>query len=334
MLKIFKLEFMKKSVLLTALWLLGISSVFAQNQQTYSELVNEAWGLYESKNFQESAEKYSEAFKSKGDKGAINDRYNAACSWALAKEIDSSFVQLFRISEKGNYTNYSHITTDSDLSILHSDKRWNEVINLVKVNKEKAEANLDKPLVAILDSVYKYDQGLRMQANTVYDKYGRDSQETKDLWKSIAENDSLNLIIVKKILDERGWLGADIIGNQGNTTLFLVIQHADLKTQEKYLPMMREAVKKGNARPSALALLEDRVALGQGKRQLYGSQIGLDRESGVYYVLPLEDPENVDKRRAAMELGDLQDYVSNWNIVWDVEKYIKELPDIEAKQKK
>jgi hypothetical protein len=116
--------------------------------------------------------------------------------------------------------------------------------------------------------------------------------------------------------------------------LFLVIQHADLKTQEKYLPMMREAVKKGNARPSALALLEDRVALGQGKRQLYGSQIGLDRESGVYYVLPLEDPENVDKRRAAMELGDLQDYVSNWNIVWDVEKYIKELPDIEAKQKK
>ncbi len=79
-------------------------------------------------------------------------------------------------------------------------------------------------------------------------------------WKIINEKDSINLIKIKKILDERGWLGADIIGNQGNSTLFLVIQHSDIETQEKYLPMMREAVKKGNANSSSLALLEDRVA--------------------------------------------------------------------------
>ena len=324
---------MKRIILLLVLGILVMTSVFGQDQQKYSELVKEAWGLYESKNYQESAEKYSEAFKALGDKGATNDRYNAACSWALAKENDSSFVQLFRIAEKGNYTNYSHITTDSDLSILHSDKRWNDVLNLVKANKEKAEANLDKPLVAILDAVYQDDQDLRNQASAVYEKYGRDSQETKDLWRSIAENDSLNLIIVQKILDERGWLGPDIIGNQGNTTLFLVIQHADLQTREKYLPMMREAVANENARPNALALLEDRVALGQGKRQIYGSQIGLDRETGKYYISPLEDPENVDERRATMGLGKLKDYVSGWNIVWDAEEYIKELPNIEAKRK-
>lgn len=324
---------MKETIFLTLFGLFVISSVFGQNQQTYSELVKEAWSLYESENFQESAEKYSEAFRAKGDIGAINDRYNAACSWALAKEIDSSFVQLFRIAEKGNYTNYSHITTDADLSILHSDKRWSDVINLVKVNKETAEANLDKPLVAILDTIYQEDQGLRNQSGDIAEKYGRDSQEMKDLWKSIAEKDSLNLLKVQKILDDRGWLGPDIVGNQGNTTLFLVIQHADLQTQEKYLPIMREAVEKGNARPSALALLEDRVALGLGKRQIYGSQIGMDRETGKYYVSPLEDPENVDKRRETMGLGTLQDYVSNWNIVWDVKEYIKELPNIEAKRK-
>ena len=31
-------------------------------------------------------------------------------------------------------------------------------------------------------------------------------------------------------------------------------------------------------------------------------------------VSPLEDPDNVDKRRAEVGLGPLADYVSNWNI--------------------
>jgi len=98
-------------------------------------------------------------------------------------------------------------------------------------------------------------------------------------------------------LDERGWLGLKVIGNQGNSTLFLVIQHSDLETQLKYLPMMREAVKLGNTRASSLALLEDRVALRQGKRQIYGSQIGRDQETGEYYVSPLIEPEKVNERR-------------------------------------
>ena len=98
--------------------------------------------------------------------------------------------------------------------------------------------------------------------------------------------------------------------------------------------MMREAVEKGNASSRSLALLEDRVALRQGGRQLYGSQVGRDQETGEYYVLPLDDPMNVDKRRAEMGLGLLQDYEGRWGITWDPEAYLKELPTIEEKQKK
>lgn len=325
---------MKKTTILAILGLLVFNLSFGQDREKYSELIKEAWNLYETKDYKQSAEKYSEAFVALGNKGNISDRYNAACSWALAKEIDSSFVQLFRIAEKGNYSNYGHITTDTDLDILHSDKRWSEVLDKVKRNKEKAEANLDKPLVAVLDTIYQEDQGLRRQISEVEEKYGRDSDEMKAHWKTIAEKDSINLIKIQKILDERGWLGPDIIGNQGNTTLFLVIQHSDQAVQEKYLPMMREAVAKGNARPSSLALLEDRVALGQGKKQIYGSQIGRNAETGEFYVSPLQDPDNVDKRRAEVGLGTLQEYVSNWNITWDVEKYKKELSEIEKSRNK
>ena len=96
--------------------------------------------------------------------------------------------------------------------------------------------------------------------------------------------------------------------------------------------MMKAAVKEGNARPSSLALLEDRVGLGQGKRQVYGSQIGIDQETGEYYVLPLIDPENVDKRRAEVGLGSISQYVGNWDMTWDVEKHKERTKIAEAKK--
>nr|MBA3706114.1 hypothetical protein [Bacteroidota bacterium] len=275
-----------------------LSATFTLGQETpevYYDLIKQAYSLYAAKDYKKSATTYSEAFKTYGWKGFPNDRYNAACSWALAAIPDSAFFQLNRIATKSDYANYKHITTDSDLNSLHNDKRWNPLLEIVQQNKNKMEANYNKPLVAILDSVYVEDQKYRKQSDEIEKKYGWESKEGQDLWKVIHQKDSVNLVIVKSILDKHGWLGADVIGEQGNSTLFLVIQHSDQATQEKYLPMMREAVKNGKAYGSSLALLEDRVALRQGKRQIYGSQIGRDPETQIYFVSPLEDPENVDK---------------------------------------
>jgi hypothetical protein len=305
---------------------------FGQNvPKKYLDLVKIADSLYNSKDYMRSADKYSEAFKANGWKGFSNDRYNAACSWALALVPDSAFFQLDRIAALMIYTNYEHITTDPDLISLHNDNRWRSLLEKIKQNKDKAEANLNKPLVAILDSIYIEDQMYRQQIDGIEKEHGWESKEMKNHWKIINEKDSLNLIKVKSILDNYGWLGTDVVGGQGNLTLFLVIQHSNLATQEKYLPMMREAVKNGKAQGSNLALLEDRVALGQGKRQIYGSQIGRDSETQIYYVSPLEDPDNVDKRRAEVGLGSLSDYVSRWQIKWDVEQYKIDLPKLEKK---
>jgi hypothetical protein len=192
---------------------------------------------------------------------------------------------------------------------------------------------LNETLVKQLDSIRNDDQAYRGQLELIQARYGGDSKEMKDLWGIINKKDSLNQIKVALILNKHGWLGKEIIGEQGNTTLFLVIQHSDIVMQEKYLPMMRDAVKQGNAKASSLALLEDRVALRQGKRQIYGSQIAWNLITNEYYVLPLYDPDNVDKRRAEVGLQPLSDYLSNLNLKWDVEQYKKDLPSIEARQK-
>jgi len=306
---------------------------YTQNAQ-YKDFVKIADSLYNAKDYLNSALNYSNAFRENDWKGYSNDRYNAACSWALANQVDSAFFQLERIATKSNYTNLTHISQDSDLNSLHDDERWQPLLAIIKENKDKEEVNLDKTLVAILDTVYTEDQKYRQQLKDIESKFGWDSKEMQDHWKIISEKDSINLIKVSKILDERGWLGQDVIGRQGSTAIFLVIQHSDLAIQEKYLPLMREAVKNKKAQGSSLALLEDRVALRQGKRQIYGSQVGRDEDTGDHYVLPLDDPDNVDKRRAEVGLPPLADYVSNWQINWDPEQYKKELPSIEDKQKK
>lgn len=325
---------MKKATLIFAFFLTTTLTIGQNIPQEYFDLVKKADSLYNAKDFRNSANKYSDAFKANGWKGFPNDRYNAACSWALTAVPDSAFFQLDRIATKSNYTNYEHITTDPDLNSLHNDNRWKPLLEKIKQNKDKAEANLNKPLVAILDSIYVEDQSYRKQIDGIEKKYGWESKEMKDHWKIINEKDSINLITVKSILDKYGWLGADVVGGKGNSTLFLVIQHSDQATQEKYLPMMREAVKNGKAQGSSLALLEDRVALGQGKRQIYGSQIGRDPKTQIYYVSPLEDPENVDRRRAEVGLGPLSEYVSRWQIKWNVEQYKKDLPKLEEKTKR
>ncbi|MCY1483635.1 hypothetical protein D3C87_61990 [compost metagenome] len=173
------------------------------------------------------------------------------------------------------------------------------------------------------------DQRYRNQMEETIARFGSDSKESKALFKNMKTTDSLNLIQVEAIINKHGWLGSDKIGSQANTTLFMVIQHAELPAQIKYLPMMREAVKKGNARASSLALLEDRVALKQGKKQIYGSQISWNMKTNEGFVAPLEDPDNVDLRRAEVGLPSLQAYLAEMDMKWDVESYKKELPAIE-----
>ena len=172
------------------------------------------------------------------------------------------------------------------------------------------------------------DQHYRNQIDFIETKYGRESKELKTLYNDMDLADSTNLIQVESILKKYGWLGSDKIGSQANSTLFMVIQHSGLSTQEKYLPLIRDAVKNGNAKAKSLALLEDRVAIFQGKMQNYGSQIFWSKVTNKYFILPLADPDNVDKRRAEVGLQPLSEYVSNWNIKWNAEEYKRDFPTI------
>jgi hypothetical protein len=192
------------------------------------------------------------------------------------------------------------------------------------------QGRMNDSLVRVLDTVALDDEMYRDQLDDMVQRYGGQSKEVKELYRRMQAQDSINQIKVCAILDKYGWLGSDVLGEEGNGTLFFVLQHAELPMQAKYLPLLRTAVKEGRAKARHLALVEDRVALRQGKKQIYGSQVGWDMRTNTHYVMPLEDPDHVDQRRAAVGLPPLAEYLQNWQLKWDVQEYKKDLPRIEA----
>lgn len=262
--------------------------------------------MLQRQNYNEAAEHYSLAFQSLGWKGYLEDRYNAARAWSQTDIPDSSFAQLFKIAERFKFKDVDRLEKDVLLQPLHAEERWGKLTLMVKENKKKAEWS-NRPLAIKLEQIGEEDQ-----------KYRRLSD-----WTAMMKADSINQIEVVKILDQYGWLGSDVVGEKGNEALFLVIQHSDLEVQEKYLPLMRKAAAEGKARLDDLALLEDRVLMRQGKKQIYGSQIVKDKK-GNWIVHPIEDPLNVDKRRAELGLEPMTSYVVRMGLVWNLEEHIRQ----------
>jgi hypothetical protein len=322
-----------KTIITFTLIIFSIMISVSQNASSeYSNLIRDGWKLCLEKDFASSAKLYEAAFKLNKNV-PLSDRYNASCIYALAGNKDSAFHHLFIIANDLKWDDYNHLINDSDLKVLHTEKRWEELKSLVMQNKEQTEAHFDKNLVAVLDKIYFDDQSTRNQIRAMEEKYGRNSEEMDAFWQTILKKDSINLIKVSKILDERGWPSKKLIGKRGTSTLFLVIQHASQEAQEKYLPLIEKAVADNNLPKRQYAMFYDRLLLRRGKRQVYGTQLAINNESKIPYVLPLEDPINVDIRRAKMGLNTMQENLNRWNLTWDAKAYLKNLPAIEAKEK-
>src|SRR5438552_1197461 len=109
--------------------------------------------------------------------------------------------------------------------------------------------------------------------------------------------DSCNLLQIEALINQYGWPGKSFMGTAGNITVFLVVQHADLATQEKYFPLLEKSVAEGESRAADFALLQDRILMREGKPQIYGSQVVFNKDAGAPEFWQIEDENNVNIRR-------------------------------------
>ncbi len=84
---------------------------------------------------------------------------------------------------------------------------------------------------------------------------------------------------VRAIIDAYGWPGSSLVGADGCRAAGFIVQHAilDHDLQRCCVGLLQAAVDGGEAEPSMLALLTDRVLMEEGKPQVYGTQyVGVD----------------------------------------------------------
>lgn len=288
---------------------LAWSASFAQTN--YSSQIQNARASYQNKNYIKAALIYRQAFSAYPDSVKMFDVYSSARSWALAGKADSAIIQLQTAAMRYKFNKYGMLMADPNFGSLHQREEWQPLTSQVKANMQAAYTPLQRELQGIRDN----DQSYRLQADSLRKAEGPGSAKLAVVYKQIIHADSTDLEKIEKILDTRGWPPYSEIGDL-YSALFLVIQHADLNTQLKYLPLIQSAADKNDIDPESLAILKDRIAIRQGRKQLYGSQVEYNPATKAYTVSPIEDEPHVNERRAKIGMPPLQEYLKQWNIVY------------------
>jgi hypothetical protein len=129
---------------------------------------------------------------------------------------------------------------------------------------------------------------------------GNPAHLSKGDWTRQGAVDRANMTRLAAIIKRYGWPGMHFAGTAYAKNAFLVLQHADSASQHTYLPLLREAVARGEVPASDLAMLEDRVLKSDGQPQLYGTQY--DESAKPLKLYRVADPARLDERRRAMGL--------------------------------
>lgn len=174
-----------------------------------------------------------------------------------------------------------------------------------------ALAQPDIALQAELLQLMERDQAGRLEIEALEKELGPEAPRVKALWDEQREIDKQNLERLRQIVAERGWPGQSLVGARAAMGAFLIVQHADLDAQREYLPIIRAAAEAGELQGQAVAFLEDRVLLAEGRKQVYGTQVKRNASNGQFEPLPIEDEANVDARRAARGMSPLEEYLRN-----------------------
>lgn len=132
----------------------------------------------------------------------------------------------------------------------------------------------------------------------------------KGVLERMRATDAENTERVRAIVGRYGWPGPDLVGRDGAEAAFLLVQHADHAFQKEMLPLVEKAYRGGGLSGQSYAMLLDRVRVGEGKPQVYGTQAKRFEEwEGQEPALePIEDEANVDRRRAEVGLPPLSEY--------------------------
>jgi hypothetical protein len=120
-----------------------------------------------------------------------------------------------------------------------------------------------------------------------------------------------NARALAEILDECGWPGRSLAGEEGAEAAWQVAQHAISLPdfQRRCLGLLREAAAHGEVPARQVAMLEDRIRFNERRPQRFGTVFDWD-SSGELRPWRIDEPEEVEHRRTAAGLPPLSDAIA------------------------
>jgi len=125
------------------------------------------------------------------------------------------------------------------------------------------------------------------------------------------------------MLKGRGWFRDDNDGEGASDRGWIIAQHADRdpEFQQEALKLIEAELGAPSVSKSNYAYLYDRVQMRfndydsiEKRLQRYGTQ-GRCTGPGTWEPLPMEDPDNIDARRAEVGLGPIKDYKARFKSI-------------------
>ena len=197
------------------------------------------------------------------------------------------------------------------------------VISASAFGQDKSGVEDDCKLPEVRDALtkrVKIDQQIRRQYMELVDGGANDGQSEKDdsknkatlslLMGKMTRVDRDNTAWLKEQVEQHGWLGKTLVGEGGAQNAWLLVQHADRDPEfQKHCLALMNKMPDGEVSKKNVAYLTDRVLCADNKPQRYGTQVTIDPSTGKPKVKEVEDPDNLNKRRASVGLGTIEEYL-------------------------
>lgn len=153
---------------------------------------------------------------------------------------------------------------------------------------------MDESLRQELISLKDLDVGMRtrlLKRGALYEGYAQ----------AMEQRHIDNARRLEQVVDEFGWPGVSLVGEDGAQAAWMIAQHAISlpELQKKLLQHLQVAVAAGEAKPLQGIYLQDRILFNEGKPQLYG--MIFDWDDNGQLSTRVDDVAKANQRRR--ELG-------------------------------
>lgn len=177
------------------------------------------------------------------------------------------------------------------------------------------KSNINSTLIRRIDSLKLEDQKWRNLLTDFENGVNINNLSKEFISENISKTDSLNYFELEKVIQKNGYPTISRFGSTSSHNFWLMVQHQDnhIDFQEKVLLLMKEALLKHEVSGKDFAYLTDRVLVNKGEKQMYGTQMTLNKEQTSYEPKSLFDPEKVNERRMSVGLGPIELYIQTMN---------------------